>query len=425
MVRGGYRTRMLSIAFPPPSVQHPSGQIRRPDPEWVLPPVQEPAGTPRNPLLVVVSLDVEEEGLFSGRYAATGCTVRNVAELRRLEPLSRELGFPLTLLCAYSVFGDVGARSVLARLRDEAGAEIGAHLHHWSTPPLTLAPASSPPSFPTPSQSPRQLSDRSQPLAEADEKKDVPAGPPLRTHRVPRELLRQRLRTLLDAGRDFQGAPLTSFRMGRWDLKAHLRPLLAEEGILVDSSVCPLRAFGAGQGGQGRDSQGPDHFLAPPDPYWIMPSQAGGETTQGQHPPLLEVPITHVPLHPALARGWYALLAGKAGLGSHLDNFRLWGALSPNPVWHHARVMRMATRLHVARGGRVLSLFWHSSEMLPGGSPHIPDAAAATALVEKVRQFLTWLRTTYTVRGVTLSELYGVPGFALHPCGTGIPQGDW
>ena len=87
-------------------------------------------------LRVVVSLDVEEEGLFSGRYAASDCGVRNVALLPRLAPLSRELGFPLTLFCAHTVFASAEARPVLAWMRDHCGAEIGAHLHHWSTPPL-------------------------------------------------------------------------------------------------------------------------------------------------------------------------------------------------------------------------------------------------------------------------------------------------
>ena len=152
-------------------------------------------------LRVIVSLDVEEEGLFSGNYAATGCGVRNVALLRRLAPLTRELGFPLTLFCAHTVFANSEACEHLAWMRDHCDAEIAAHLHHWSTPPL----------------------DEGQHTPPAHTEKH---GPPIRTDRLPRQLLRQRLRTLLDAGRDFQGAPLTSFRMGRWDLKASVRPLL-------------------------------------------------------------------------------------------------------------------------------------------------------------------------------------------------------
>ncbi|MEG2172437.1 MAG: hypothetical protein RRY29_04170, partial [Desulfovibrionaceae bacterium] len=110
---------------------------------------------------------------------------------------------------------------------------------------------------------------------------------------------------------------------------------------------------------------GPDHFLAPADPYWICAS-----TT----PRLLEVPITQISWLSGLPRLWYR--AGKSLPGakqaSFIDYYKFFGAMSANPVWHHAAVMRMATRLHIARGGKVISLFWHSSEMLAGASPNVP-----------------------------------------------------
>ena len=323
-------------------------------------------------LRVIVSLDVEEEGLFSGSYAAKGCGVRNVALLRRLAPLTNELGFPLTLFCAHTVFAEAEACAHLAWMRDHCQAEIAAHLHHWSTPPLDA--------------------DAAQPAPEKQ-------GPPTRTDRLPRELLRQRLRTLLDAGRDFQGAPLTSFRMGRWDLKSVVRPLLAEEGITFDSSVCPLRVF----------HDGPDHFLAPSDPYWLADA-----------PGLLESPVTQIPLSRTLAQLWHGCARGAAWA----DSFHFWGALSPNPVWHSAAVMRAATRLHMARGGQVLSLFWHSSEMLPGGSPNIPDQKAADALYSKIYNFLAWLARNYAVRGITAAQLRAqAPGLDFGPRPSG--KGDW
>lgn len=328
---------------------------------------------PEPALRVIVSLDVEEEGLFSGRYASDNCGVRNVALLRRLAPLTTELGFPLTLFCAHTVFASAEARPHLAWMRDNCGAEIAAHLHHWSTPPLH---------------------------AEAEIPAGIRAdGPPTRTDRLPRELLRQRLRTLLDAGREFQGAPLTSFRMGRWDLKSVVRPLLAEEGITLDSSVCPLRVF----------KDGPDHFLAPADPYWVDDA-----------PGLLESPVTQIPVSRLLARLWH-----RCGANAEFtDSFHFWGALSPNPVWHNPIVMRMAARAHMARGGRVLSLFWHSSEMLPGGSPNIPDQQAADALYAKIYGFLAWLARNYAVRGVTAAQLRAeAPALSFGPRPSG--KGDW
>lgn len=327
-----------------------------------------PPSSSKAPLHVIVSLDVEEEGLFSGRYPAAGCGVRNVALLPRLAPLTRELGFPLTLFCAYTVFDNANARRTLAFMRDHCGAEIAAHLHHWSTPPLRSAGAET--------------------------------KIPERTHRMRSGLLRQCLDSLLTAGGRFQGAPLTSFRMGRWDLKSSLRPLLGEFGITLDSSVCPLRAF--------RD--GADHFLAPADPFWV------DGTNQG----LLESPVTQIAPAPWLARLWHKHVRQPA----LLDSFHRWGAVSANPVWHSEGIMRLATRLHVFRGGGVLHLFWHSSEMLPGASPNVPDQAASRALFKKIRSFLQWLKENFTVRAVTAAQLRGAAATLNFP-GRPAGGGDW
>ena len=320
-------------------------------------------------LRVIVSLDVEEEGLFSGRYAAAGSTAHNVSQLPRLAPLTRELGFPLSLLCTHAVFTTPEARVTLARMRDKLGAEIGAHLHHWSTPPLG-----------------RETS------------------PPVPADQLESQLLRARLRSLLRAGHDFQGEALRAFRMGRWDLKAAIRPLLAEEGIWVDSSVCPLRSF----------KNGPDHFLAPADPYW----------TEGG---LLEVPITQIALHPKLPLVLHAIARGLPEQHGRLllDGFRFWAAFSVNPVWHSATAMRLAVRWHLARGGKVLCLFWHSSEMMPGASPHIRTQEDADALLVRVYDFLRWLKETYRARGVTLAALAHDPLARSFPALSSGRTGDW
>lgn len=86
--------------------------------------------------------------------------------------------------------------------------------------------------------------------------------------------------------------------------------------------------------------------------------------------------------------------------------------------------MRAATKMLLRRGGRVLSLFWHSSEMLPGGSPNIPDQAAADALYQKIYDYLRWLRENHDVMGVTAAELRALAPslrFGLRPTG----DGDW
>ena len=75
---------------------------------------------------LVISIDVEEEGLFSGLYPRTPPGVTNVAELARLAFIPRDFGLPLTLLVTYQVARDPAACRVLAQWRDRYGAEIGA-----------------------------------------------------------------------------------------------------------------------------------------------------------------------------------------------------------------------------------------------------------------------------------------------------------
>ena len=337
-------------------------------------------GTKR-PLTVVLSLDVEEEGLFGGRYDCKNPGVRNTAGLDRLAPLL-ERGARPTLFCAHSVLTDPASRRVLARLRDAHGAEIGAHLHHWNTPPLSPEAAAAPGGALT----------------------RVPAAA------VPQELMAAKLATLLGAGADFQGAPLTSFRMGRWDAHAALWPLLADAGLRCDASVRPLHSGKASAGGAGD----PDHFDAPADPYWL-----GSGARR-----LLEMPLTVTPLLPWLPGVARALPEGASA--AMRAGLRHWGLLALLPVQHPLWLLRLTTLLHAARGGQVLSLTWHSSEMFPGGAPHVPDEATVTRFMDKMCAYADWLGESFAVRYLTLAELRRAAEAGELPVRTPAPApGDW
>lgn len=322
------------------------------------------------PIYVILSLDVEEEGLFTGSYARTVSGVRNVAWLKDLAPLLSR-GVKPTLFCAHSVFRDKGAWPVLEDLRDRHGAEIGAHLHFWNTPPLPQGP---------------------------DVLHAVPACA------VDPALLAAKLETLFAAGRDFQGGHIRAFRMGRWDMHKRHWPLLLEAGVEVDSSVRPL--FGAMT-----PRKGADHFSAPTQPYWV---EHGGKR-------LLEVPLTVVPVS-RLVANLHASLPG--GLGKRARFFmRYWNTLSLLPVYYPLWCLKMATRLCLG-GGNVLMMTWHSSEMMPGGAPHLPDARAIGGMLGKVAAWVDWLQTQGDVRFVTLSELAAVwKTDNIQPVPAG--KGDW
>lgn len=306
-----------------------------------------PDATSSDPIYIAASVDVEEEGLFSGVYARRDPPFANAAHLARLIPLL-ERGLKPTLFCAYHAFANAAARSAIDRLRDRYPLEIGAHLHHWNTPPLA----------------------------------NVPGDPPTLA-RVPateldQDLFERKLDALLAVGEDFAGEPIASFRMGRWDLQPRLARALAGRGLLCDASFRPLHA------GRSPD-KGPDHFLAPTDPFRL-------NTPDGS---IFEIPLTAAPLSPPLKKL-------PAPLRPGLKN---WGALVLLPVQHPLWLMKLTTRLHLARGGRVLSLTWHSSEMMPGGSPTIKTEEDANRLIRKISAWLEWLRDVYGASSLTSAEL--------------------
>lgn len=306
---------------------------------------------------LVISIDVEEEGLFSGAYARTPPGVRNVAHMQRLEFIPREFGFPLTLLVTYHAARDPASRQVLEYWRDHYATEIGAHLHPWNTPPLIE-------------------------LSEPE---------PVRSERIPLPILKEKLANLVGSIQENLGVTPRSFRMGRFDWGPRLLSLLPEMGFQVDSSMVPLD----------QKVGGPRHFLAPNDPFLLAVPGDNGL-------PLVEAPLTMVPVLAGTPRLIYRLSRALPGAGGErlLSWFRYALAAGIHPVWYPLPSMRLAASRHRGRGGRVLNMFLHSSEIAPGGTPQFPDEAAVERLIAKIRAFLTWLKKTGPVKGITLSDLY-------------------
>jgi hypothetical protein len=305
---------------------------------------------------LVISVDVEEEGLFSGGYPRTPPGVSNVAQLRRLEFIPQEFGFPLTLLVTYHVARNPAARRVLNYWREHYRAEIGAHLHPWNTPPFS----------------------------------DLPETEPVPAAKLPRPLLKAKFASLWATLQDHLGVVPSSFRMGRFDGSPQVLALLPEFGLKVDSSMVPLT----------QKVGGPDFFLLPPHPFRLRPSGPSG-------PSLLEVPLTVVPIWAGAPGLIYRLAAALPDpWGARVRaGFRYWGAAGIQPAWYPAASMRTAVRLHSRRGGQVLTMFFHSSELLPGATPHFSTEEAVNRFTDKIRTFLSWLAATGPLQGVTLSQL--------------------
>jgi hypothetical protein len=302
---------------------------------------------------LIVSIDVEEDSLFSGQYPTIPPGVTNVRQLERLAFLAKEHGVPLTLLVTHPVAEDPTCCALLKRLAQTERAEIGAHLHPWCTPPFG--------------------------------RNSMPEPVPMSS--MPVDALRAKLENLHSSISKNIGIEPVSFRAGRFDLSPHLLQLLPEFGITADSSVVPCHPATSGP---------PDYPLVFPDPH-----------SHPMEPRVLEVPLTITALWPAAARLVFSHARSLPPLFRKMcySATRYLNSAGIHPAWFSLAVMKKATRLHAERGGQALNMFLHSSELSPGATPINRTERDVQDFVGKIRRYLEWVMVSFPIEGATLSGL--------------------
>ncbi|MFH0959815.1 MAG: hypothetical protein V1897_14050 [Pseudomonadota bacterium] len=309
---------------------------------------------------LLVTIDVEEEGLFSGKYLREESSASNVFELDSLDSIFLELNVRPTLLVSYQVAKKEEYLKKIFSLKDKWKAEIGAHLHHWNTPPIVFDSGPQP----TPSE-----------LMSTD-------------------ILEAKTSSLFKSLSDGKSIP-TSFRMGRFNLGPKMFRVLERMGVKVDSSVSPLR----------KSYGGPDHLIAPSDPYFpnsLNPLEKGKSS-------VLEAPITILPIFKGVMNGIDLL----SRIRVFPEKATEWlamnvASIAVQPAWVNLNVAKTGVRLHRSRGGECVTIFFHSSELAPGMNPLNPTKEAVQAFIKRLRTFTEWLQTKYQAQSYTLSELHPV-----------------
>lgn len=314
-------------------------------------------------VVLVVSVDTEEDNWHRAR---AGITVENVRQLPQLHRLFERLGVRATYFATYQVAIHGPSAGILRDLRDSGLAEIGAHLHPWNTPPLH-----------------EPFEPRTSMLSN-----------------LPRALQVAKLRTLTDALTAATGERPLAFRAGRWGLGPDTVAALIEQGYRIDSSVTPFLTW--------EEYHGPSYVGAPLDVYRLD----GGRDPRVPAPagPLLEIPVSS-----AYSRrpwqvwgGLYRLIARPA-----LRPLRLVGAaarlhlvrhIALSPEGHRAGDMLTLSRRLLEEGVRHLHLFFHSPSLVAGLSPFVTTAAAVEQLHRTVAGYIEALERETAVTFATISE---------------------
>lgn len=200
----------------------------------------------------IITIDTEGDNQWDhGREL----TVENIKFIPRFQGLCERHQIRPTYLVTSEICEDAFAKEIFTDYLIKGNAEIGAHLHSWTTPPFKDNDG-------------YRKNDKHHAFA----------------HELPEDLLTEKIKNLTNLIETSFGRKPSSFRSGRYGFNEKVARILAANMYLVDSSVTPFIDWSAIQGIPG-GSGGPDFLEKTPFPYKY--------TFDGNS--LLEIPITILP----------------------------------------------------------------------------------------------------------------------------------
>jgi peptidoglycan/xylan/chitin deacetylase (PgdA/CDA1 family) len=309
----------------------------------------------RPAVLAVVDTEADDQWSAAGRREMS---VRNADRLPALQELFGRHGVRPTYVVTWEMATRPESAAVLKSLAATGRCEIGTHLHPWSSPPFR----------------PEDLAAHTYP------------------HNLPPELLETQIAELTSAIETNLGVRPTTYRAGRNGFDGRTLPVLERLGYTVDTSVDPL--FNE------RTKGGMVFAGAPLDPY--HPDYA--DVRRQGASKILEIPISAATL-PGLPNPIEAVYA-------RLKPIPWRGALrrlGVRPVWLRPSYSALpdmtafADRLR-ARGAPCFNVIFHSSEVLPGGSPYTPDEASVARFLSDLSRLLEHLTGPVGAEGRTCAE---------------------
>jgi hypothetical protein len=327
---------------------------------------------------IVVTVDTEADGQWDhGRPLAT----ENVAAWPPFQALCERSGVVPTYLITSEIAEDPAAAAFLRALAGSGAAEVGAHLHPWTTPPF-------------------------------DDMPGLTRNDPLHTYpcQLEPEVLRAKLAALTAQVEAAAGARPTSYRAGRFGLDAGGARALADLGYVVDSSVTPFVSWAKNAGRPGWGG-GPD-FRA----HGAYPFRVAGTGEPG----LVELPVTILPTYSLTRRvGWLRdhwearpLRVARRALRVGSRPQPLW--LRPRPEYVLADLQALVVEAERRQLPYAVFMF-HSSELLAGASPYRATPADVDDLLELLERLFVWVRdrghgfTTLTAAGRALAGFDNIP----------------
>ena len=309
---------------------------------------------PKPLFMVGVDTEADDQWTLAGRKRLC---VENARALPRLQAVCDGFGVRPSYLVTHEMATREPSRSILRELAATGRCEIGAHLHPWSSPPYREEDLVG--------RYPSQLDDDS---------------------------LEAQLSELTSAIESSLGVRPVSYRAGRHGFDTRSLRILEKLGYRIDTSVDPL--FNETRKG------GPSFAGAPVSPYWPSHEDvrvAGTSTvleipvssaTTPWLPKALEARFTSMPAIPW--RGYFKRLGLRA----------IW----LRPSYSSVEDAKTLASTLVARGVPTLNMLFHSSELLPGGSPYNTSADDVDRFFSRLESIFEHVMRRLEARSVTYAE---------------------
>lgn len=314
---------------------------------------------------LIVTVDTEEDGLWSGSYPRYNNTVDNMRGVERLQHECDRFGIRPTYLVDAPVVLDDYSQALLGEYQRSDRAEIGAHVHPWCNPPFE-----------------EEVTSSNSYLCNLS---------PLLQHK--------KIAWLTDAIENRFGRRPVSFRAGRYGLDSVGASILRDLGYLADSSVIPFSDYSS--------DGGPSFEGFPNDPYFVGNAGLQSPDATGE---LLEVPVTlgynrmdFRRAHNTRKAAMRAPLQRLHVVGI-LDRLHLVKRIKFSPEQAGEAQLKCLFDIRLAQKAECVVLMFHSSSLVAEGSPYVQDASALDRFHERLIRLFEHVICQRKCESCTLSE---------------------
>ena len=308
---------------------------------------------------LIITVDTEADNQWA---TGTPITMENIQVLPKFQELCQKYAFIPTYLLTYEVSDDPSAVVMFSKWQNEGRAEIGAHLHPWTNPPIFeyekeqhLYPSS---------------------LSDAD--------------------FKSKLVALTDKIEKNFGKRPTSYRAGRWGFKESHADILRQLGYKVDCSISPKINW-AERKDKLSNFRGPDFRAYSPQPFYFSNG-------------LLEVPVTILYtgiFHKEKNRlvEWFTMLPEsfpKKVLQKIFFNKKWLRIFPKDKESNWINIYKSALKNNLP----VLEFIIHSSELVAGESQYVKDQKTVDFVYNQLEEMFKYFKRQGLV-GTTLSDFAG------------------